>query len=114
VATPGNRSRQRLATSGRSYGDSGETAGGEDTGEDDDDCAGERRNLDQAMALANLYMYQHAECRNTDPRAPLGSVEDCTGGQLILSGAEQIMEYERLLESYREALRLYEECMNRE
>ena len=44
VATPGNRGRQRLAQSSR-------TAEGGPPAEDEDDCADERRNFEQANAL---------------------------------------------------------------
>lgn len=107
VATPGNRARQRLATSGRSYGDGGEDAPGEDDGEGDD-CLGEQRNYHQANALVELYELQHAECY-TDPRAPSSGVEGCTG-ELVFDDVEQI-EYQRLLDSRSEAWRIYLDCI---
>ena len=111
VATPGNRARQRLATSGRSYGDSGQDTGGEDTGEDEDDCEGEARNVDQAAALMDLYKLQHGECY-TDPRAPSSGVEDCTG-EIVFDDVEQI-EYERLYDNWSEAFGIWTECIFRE
>ncbi len=112
VATPGNRARQRLATSGRPYGNSGEDAGDDEADQDgEDDCAPELRNVDQAAAMMELYRLQHGECY-TDPRAPSSTVEDCTG-EIVFDDVEQI-EYERLYDNWSEAFGIWTECILRE
>ncbi|MGH7551342.1 MAG: hypothetical protein ACREK3_11465, partial [Gemmatimonadota bacterium] len=61
VATPGNRSRQRLATSGRSQG--GEDSGGEDeciSPESCPPCESAVQDAREARARAQLYQQQHA------------------------------------------------------
>jgi hypothetical protein len=109
VATPGNRSRQRLGQSGRSSdGGGGRGAGG---GEDEEDpCEGERRNYDQAKALSDLFEEQYGErvpCPS-DPRGPMTDPADCS--TLTFDDEEQI-EFERLQENVNDALRHLEECL---
>lgn len=116
VATPGNRGRQRLAQSGRPSGDGGGPAAPEG---EEDSCAGERRNVDQAIAFVNLHVaqlesllqqiYEVTGMHYND--VPVGYTGP--GENLVNRYEQEQVEHETLSQNLEEAQRLLNECESR-
>ena len=112
VATPGNRGRQRLAQSGLPYGD----GGGDPAPEDEEDpCAGERRNADQAVAQYNLHI-KHTQLLLEQIRA----IQNAQGQgsaewqRLVDQYDEAMVNLETFKLNVEEAKRMLQECFDRE
>jgi hypothetical protein len=103
VATPGNRARQRLATSGRPSANGGDEAGPDDDCTDPENCPPcetALRNYEEAQELQDRYRDQHATAESCG--------ENCT--QISWDDEEERSEYWRLAEITDEAIARLHEC----
>lgn len=111
VATPGNRGRQRLAQSSRPTG-----SGGAPPGEEDDDCAGERRNFEQADAIWGLH-FDRMQALYNQIVSQLGietiaAMENYSGPgeSMVYEYLEMDVEGRELLRAANEAMEILEQC----
>ena len=111
VATPGNRGRQRLAQSSRPS----EYGGGPEAGEEDS-CAGERRNFEQADALWGLH-FDRMQALYNRIASELGlethaEMEGYTGpgASMVYEYQEMVVEGNELLRRANEAMEILEQC----
>jgi len=111
VATPGNRGRQRLAQSGQSSGDGGDPA---PEGEEDP-CAGEMRNVSQALAQYNLHVKHiqllYEQIQEIQAAVGQGSAE---WRRLVDEYDEAKVNLETFKLNVEEAKRILQECLDRE